>query len=83
MNLASINYYLFAGVSWKNGKGSWDSAEVTDYDWHKSIFSLQELILILQRKNFDIEYANSQRSGGLNVKVWARRNHQGNADLAR
>ncbi len=49
-----LNYLLFSGVAWHNGKSYWDSNETTTYDWHRCCFTKNQLIKHLEGLNMKI-----------------------------
>jgi hypothetical protein len=49
-----LNYLLFAGVAWHEGKSYWDTNETTIYDWHRCCFTQEQLIKYLESLNMQI-----------------------------
>lgn len=81
-----LNYLLFAGVSWNNGIGSWDTELTSAYDWHRLCFTKDQLFTLLEKHNFVIlswrlDSLDDIESGvvahGLNISVLAvKRNNR-------
>ena len=77
INEEKLNYLLFAGVYWKNGKPYWDTKETTIYDWHKVCFSKKQIIKLLVQNNFEIITERFDDIGGhingLNMVIKAKK----------
>jgi hypothetical protein len=86
ITLAALNYLLFAGVSWLEGQSAWNTPEVHEADWHRSVFTVEFLsqallaqgceILSVQLDDVD-DFIGDPFSGGvhhgLNLRVRACR----------
>ena len=77
INEEKLNYLLFAGVYWENGKSHWDTEKTTKYDWHKVCFSKELLIKTLKENNFSIiseKYDQiNDNINGLNIAIKAKK----------
>ena len=78
INEEKLNYLLFAGVFWENGRSNWDDKKTTQYDWHKVCFSKNQLkdlllnngLIIISEKYDKIEKKNIN---GLNQTIKAKK----------
>ncbi len=77
INEEKLNYLLFAGVYWENGKSHWDTEKTTKYDWHKVCFSKELLTKTLKENNFSIiseKYDQiNDNINGLNIAIKAKK----------
>ena len=77
INEEKLNYLLFAGVYWENGKSHWDTEKTTKYDWHKVCFSKELLFKTLKENNFSIiseKYDQINNNiNGLNIAIKAKK----------
>ena len=73
-----MNYLLFAGVYWEQGKSYWDTEKTSKYDWHKVCFTRKSLIDLLTKNNFTIiceKFDQIQGNiNGLNMTIRAKKN---------
>jgi hypothetical protein len=84
IDITALNYLIFAGVSWRDGRGSWATSDVSEYDWHKSIYSLSLISDFLNTHGFRVIYqridgdninhsSDATLPSSMNMKIWAKR----------
>jgi predicted SAM-dependent methyltransferase len=56
LSMSDLNYLMFAGVNWAEGRSDWCSEKVTEHDWHKSIYTKELISQILTKNNFEVQY---------------------------
>lgn len=49
-----LNYLLFSGVAWHEGKSHWDANITTLYDWHRCCFTQEQMVKYLESLNMKI-----------------------------
>ena len=78
INEEKLNYLLFAGVYWEQGKSYWDTEKTSKYDWHKVCFTRKSLTDLLTKNNFTIiceKFDQIQGNiNGLNMTIRAKKN---------
>lgn len=88
IDIATINYLLFAGVSWSTGVAKWDTQEVKQHDWHKSIYTLESITRVLNQLGLQVTFSRAdmpmiitgspshKQLVSLNMKLWAIRTNK-------
>ena len=73
-----LNYLLFAGVFWNDGKPHWDDKQTSEFDWHKVCLSNSQLKNLLRVNKFKIisekfDQINKKNINGLNQTIKAKK----------